>query len=104
MLATSLERAERMIPRMRGLLGRASLAEGQALWITPCASVHTAGMRFAIDVAFLDASGRVLRRYDALRPWRGTRLVRGAVGALELPAGTLARTDTRVGDVLDLGS
>ena len=60
-------------------------------------------MRFPIDVLFLGRDGRVLRVYRDLRPGRLTRLVLGARGALELPAGTAERTGTVRGDVVDLG-
>lgn len=103
-LVHNLEVAESLSARMRGLLGRAGLAVGAGLWIRPCSSIHTVGMRFAIDAAFVDAQSRVLRTYHALSPWRVTRIVWGAVGVLELAAGTLAATGTLVGDQLDLGT
>jgi uncharacterized membrane protein (UPF0127 family) len=58
-------------------------------------------MAFPIDVAFLARNGRVLALHAGLRPNRLSRLVFRAEGALELPAGTLAATGTRVGDVVD---
>ena len=86
--------------RLVGLLGRSGLDEGDGLWLEPCDSVHMLGMRFPIDVAFLDREGRVLRTAESLRPWRATWPVRGARCALELPAGTLRRTGTQAGDQL----
>ncbi len=86
--------------RLVGLLGRSELAEGDGLWLEPCDSVHMLGMRFPIDVAFLDREGRVLRTVEPLRPWRATWPVRGGRSALELPAGTLRRTGTQPGDLL----
>jgi uncharacterized membrane protein (UPF0127 family) len=77
--------------RARGLLGRTELPAGHGLLITPCSAIHTLGMRFAIDVVFLDAQGRVVSQYGQVRPHRlMIRGGRGAVAALELPAGTLA--------------
>jgi uncharacterized membrane protein (UPF0127 family) len=58
------------------------------------------GMRYPLDIAFLDSRGAVVASYPALRPGSRTRWHRRAVHALELPAGTLASSDTRVGDVL----
>jgi uncharacterized membrane protein (UPF0127 family) len=86
--------------RLVGLLGRSGLDEGDGLWLEPCDSVHMLGMRFPIDVAFLDGEGRVLRTAEPLRPWRATWPVRGARCALELPAVTLRRTGTQAGDQL----
>ena len=99
-LALRVERAERVLDRLRGLLGRASLEEGEALAIAPCASIHTFFMKFPIDAVFLDRRGRVVRAVPDLTPWRATRFHLRADLAVELPAGTLARTGTREGDEL----
>jgi uncharacterized membrane protein (UPF0127 family) len=101
-LASGVEVARSFASRLRGLLGRDRLAEGEGLWIEPCDGVHTWFMRFAIDVAFVDGDGRVLRRIDALRPWRATRLHPGARACVELPAGTLARCGVTTGTPLAL--
>jgi len=60
------------------------------LCTTPCASIHTLGMRYAIDVLYLDASWRILKRVDALRPWRFSACW-AARATLELAAGTAHR-------------
>jgi uncharacterized membrane protein (UPF0127 family) len=76
--------------RMRGWLGADGPYDGDGrLWLTPCRSVHTVGMRFTIDVAFVRTDGGVVRTIAGLRPWRVTAPVPGAAGVLELPAGTL---------------
>jgi uncharacterized membrane protein (UPF0127 family) len=89
--------------RARGLLGR-TLADGEGLLIRPCRAVHMFGMGYPIDVAFLDAESQVVATYAELRPGRMTRIHRSAEAALELPAGQLARTGTRVGDRLTIVS
>jgi hypothetical protein len=99
-LANRVERAERMLDRMRGLLGRAALRDGDALAIAPCGSIHTFFMKFEIDAVFLDQRGRVVRALAGLRPWRATRFHLRAEQVVELPAGTLERTGTREGDEL----
>ena len=99
-LATDVERAVTVLTRLRGLLGRDGLAEGAALVIEPCTSIHTFFMRFSIDAAFLDKAGRVVRAIPDLRPWRATRIYPSASLVVELPAGTLARTGTIEGDEL----
>jgi uncharacterized protein len=72
--------------RARGLLFRPRLASNQALLIPRCASVHTCGMRYPIDIVFLDALGRVLRVVPRLEPWR-LAMQAGAAAVLELPPG-----------------
>jgi uncharacterized membrane protein (UPF0127 family) len=89
-------------PRFRGLMGRTSLSEGEALCLQDCNSIHMFFMRFPIDVAFVDRDGRVLHLCHAIRPWRISRMVFGAKAALELPAGTLGRLDIRRGSIVKL--
>lgn len=84
------------VSRLRGLIGR---VEPEPLLIAPARSVHTCGMRFAIDVVFLDDRLRVVRVVPGLRPWR-LASARRACAVLELPAGTAA--GLRPGDRLAL--
>lgn len=88
--------------RTKGLLGRASLDAGEGLYIVPCQWVHMFGMKFPIDVAFLDREGRVLAMQHTLKPNRISKLVWRADGVLELPAGTLESSGTERGDVIEL--
>jgi uncharacterized protein len=87
--------------RMRGLLGRSELNEGEGLLIRPTNSVHMFFMRFAIDVVYLDRQLVVRKVVEALRPWRMSGC-RGARAALELPAGTAGRRGIIVGEQLTL--
>jgi uncharacterized membrane protein (UPF0127 family) len=83
--------------RAVGLLSRASLHPGEALWIVPSRGVHTFGMRFAIDVIALDDSGVVIDRVTHLKPWRLRLPRRGTAGVLELAVGVLDRSGTALG-------
>lgn len=94
--------ADTSISRFIGLLTRGSLSTGEGLLIRPSNGVHTLFMRFSIDVLLLDREARVLAAYDRLRPFRLTSINWKAASALELPAGTIAQTSTRVGDQLDV--
>ena len=89
------------LSRMRGLLGRRGLAEGEGLLLEPAGSIHTFFMRFPIDVVFLDREQRVLRVVSNVRPWR-TAAVRKARAVLELAAGEAARVGMTPGTVLRL--
>ena len=75
--------------RLVGLLASRDLSPEEAIWIPRCASIHTMGMRFPIDAAFLDESGRVLRVARGLRPWRWAG-ARGARNVVEARAGAFA--------------
>lgn len=94
--------ADRPWSRLRGLLFRPPLGEGQGLALVPCKGVHMWGMRYPIDVAFMDSGDRVVALHPDLQPGSRTPLHRGARWALELPAGTLEATGTRIGDRVTL--
>ncbi|MFW5858360.1 MAG: DUF192 domain-containing protein [Planctomycetota bacterium] len=70
----------------RGLLFRPPLGAGEGLVIRRCRAVHTALMRTAIDVVFLDAEGAVCKLNEALQPWR-MAFATGGRDVLELPSG-----------------
>ena len=88
--------------RLIGLLGRSRLQDGEAMVFPACRSIHTVGMRFAIDVLFLDQAGRVIAARAGLKPWRLAGPVWRAWTAVELPAGSLARHSVGVGDLVEI--
>ncbi len=90
--------------RFRGLMLRASLPPGHGILLAPCGSVHTAMMRFAIDVVYVDTHGKVAKVAPRLRPYRVSFGGRGAHAVIELPAGTVSESDLQVGDVLAVTS
>ena len=90
--------AERFFPRMRGLLRTDGLAEGEGLWIHPCSSIHSFGMRFEFDALFLGPDGQVVGLSERFRRNRISKVFWNARGVLELPTGTIERTGTEVGD------
>jgi uncharacterized membrane protein (UPF0127 family) len=97
-LACNLVKAANLFARIKGLLGRKSILPGEALLLKPCNGIHTFGMRFAIDVIFLDRKNRVMAVTKDLRPNRLTRLYLHAAGVLELPPGTVEATATAIGN------
>jgi uncharacterized membrane protein (UPF0127 family) len=101
-LSAKVEVADLIWQRMKGLLGREKLDPGESLWIKPCKSIHTIGMRFPIDVVFLDKSNVVVAAREKFPPNRITRLYFRAASVLEFPEGTLATADTRAGDRLEI--
>ena len=86
--------------RFIGLMGRASMREGEALVLDPCTSIHTFFMRFAIDAVYVDRQRRVVKAGAALKPYRISVALRGARSVIELPSGTIERTATAPGDQL----
>lgn len=90
--------AEGLGSRLKGLLGARGLGPGEGLWIRPCSSIHSFGMRFRFDALFLDSSLRVVGRYPSFGKNRLSRLHGRAQGVLELPEGTIEASGTEVGD------
>jgi uncharacterized membrane protein (UPF0127 family) len=95
----AVEVAESGRARRRGLMHRDRF-DG-ALVLRPCRNVHTAGMRFPIDVAFCDAEGTVLRT-TTLAPWRISPIVRRAAFVIEAEAGAFDRWRLARGDRVEL--
>ena len=100
-VALEVDVAATRATRRRGLLGRDRLGANEGLLLTPCKAVHTVGMRFPIDVIFIDRDGRAVRIVPALAPWRIAMSAR-AKAVIELAAGTAAASDIRIGDMLYL--
>jgi uncharacterized membrane protein (UPF0127 family) len=95
-LAYRVQVAETMAERLQGLLGTSHLPYGHGLLLTPCYSIHTVGMAYAIDALFLDYEYYVLKIVHNLPPMQVASCRAGKM-TLELPAGTAARTGTQVG-------
>ena len=98
-LADRADIADTSAKRRTGLLKHLGLAPGEGLWIVPTEGVHTFGMKFTIDVVFLNRQRKVLK----IRPSMARRRIALSLRAhsvLELPAGTLEETGTQVGDQL----
>ena len=105
-LAERLEDGSSFWAKFMGLMGRASLPQGDGLWLPGENGIHMLFMRFSIDVVFVsrapsgqDGPRSVLFARKAVPPWRGVvwRVGR-AKGVLELPVGTIEATGTMVGD------
>ena len=99
-IATSARVAKSILSRLCGLLLSPPLTAGEGLYLVPCNSIHMFGMRFAIDVIFVDRNGVVVGLVKEIRPWMMSKLYWRAHGCLELPPGTIDATGTASGDQL----
>jgi uncharacterized membrane protein (UPF0127 family) len=95
-------RADSFLSRLGGLLVRPALRADEALYLAPCASIHTFFMRYAIDVAFVDREGRVLKLVPRIKPFRAASCW-GAHGAVEFAAGEANRHGIQEGSLLAVG-
>ena len=102
-VAERVEIADSSWSRFWGLMGRRRLDDGHGLYLHSTYSIHTAFMRFAIDVVFVDEDGRVHKVAAAVKPFRAA-LALGSRGALELPAGAAAKASVEPGDQLEFSN
>lgn len=100
----AVSKAASPLERIVGLLRTSHVPRGEGLWIEPCSSVHTVGMRTAIDILFLDRDGRVLRTYERVPPNRLAVVCSRAHVTVELGAGTIAHAGVAIGDRLWLAT
>ena len=69
-LANTADVADTAATRRKGLLARNHLQKGHGLWLVPCEGVHSFGMKFSIDVVYLDRKYRVRKARTGMAPWR----------------------------------
>ena len=98
-----VDRASSFWNRVKGLLGRDSLPDSYALWISPCPAIHTFFMKFPIDVIFVDKDLKVVSIFHSLPSWR---IIYGGWkghSVFELKAAQLKNFNIKKGDQLYVG-
>ena len=85
--------------RKTGLLKHTRLEPGEGLWIVPCEAVHSFGMKFAIDVVYIDRKKRVKKTRSNMVPRRISGCLL-AHSVIELPVGVIESSGTQPGDQL----
>ena len=98
-IADRVEVADTAAKRRTGLLKHKGLNPGEGLWIIPCEAVHSFGMKFAIDVVYIDRKKRVRKTRAAMVPRRISGCLL-AHSVLELPVGAIKSSGTQPGDQL----
>lgn len=86
-LVAKLQVADSFWRRLLGWQFRARVDQDAGLLLSPCRSIHTCWMRFAIDLLWLDQQGVILQVHHRVRPWRIALAPRGAFAVVELPVG-----------------
>ncbi len=99
LLLENVQQTESWRERSRGLLGQPALEKNEGLLITPCNSVHTFGMRYPLDIVYLDKKMRIVKINRSLSPWRLSISLRAAM-VLELAAGRADELLLKFDDVL----
>ena len=82
--------------------GGTNLAPEEALWLMPSKGIHTVGMKFPIDVVFLNKDCHVLGLISGLAPYRISSVQLRSYSVLELPNGTIRKSRTEIGDQLEI--
>lgn len=101
MIAERLCLADTFWKRLRGLLGTREFPLGNALLIQPCKGVHMFGMRYPLDLLFVDERDVVVETVESLAPGR-MKSCRRAAYVVELPCGAVESLKIRIGDRLRL--
>ncbi len=103
-VATEATIADSYFPRLVGLLGKTKrwAQPGRGLWLVPSRGVHTIGMLFPIDLIFLSKEKQVVHVEEHVRPFRISAVSLKASSILELPAHTIYRTGTKIGDQFEI--
>jgi uncharacterized protein len=103
-VATEALLADSYLRRLVGLLGKTRrwAQLGRGLWIVPSRGVHTIGMLFPIDLIFLGKDKEVVYVEEYVRPFRISKVSLKATSVLELPAHTIYRSGTKIGDQLEI--
>ena len=94
--------ADNFITRLKGLLGKLGLESGEGLVIKPCNSIHTVGMKFPIDVAFIDKNDMVVHIMENIPSGKLKPIIKKAKYVIEARAGEYKARGLEVGDVLKI--
>ena len=101
-LATKVRKADNFLTRLVGLLKRTNLGPEEALWLMPSKGIHTIGMKFPIDVVFLNRGNTVVGLVQGMAPCRLSSIHFTSYSVLELPTGTIKKSRTEVGDQFEI--
>ena len=101
-LATKVRKADNFLTRLVGLLKRKNLGPEEALWLMPSKGIHTIGMKFPIDVVFLNRGNTVVGLVQGMAPCRLSSIHFTSYSVLELPTGTIKKSRTEVGDQFEI--
>ncbi|MEW5693974.1 MAG: DUF192 domain-containing protein [Candidatus Hydrogenedentota bacterium] len=101
LLISQIEKADSFLERLKGLMFRSNIDDDYGLWIEPCNSIHMLGMRFSIDVIYIDSELRILKLVKNLKPYRFSFCF-NAHSALETRSGFVAKTGLCLGEKLKI--
>ena len=101
-LVNNLSTADTFFKRLKGLMFSKNLPAGHGLLIQPCQSIHTFFMNYCIDVLYISKDLEVVGIDETFRPAKVGKFQKRAFAVLELPAGTICQTETKIGNYLSI--
>ena len=99
-LGLRVVRADTILSRLKGMLGRVRLKPDDGIWLIPSRGIHTIGMLFAIDLIYLDDTNRVIHLIEHLGPFRISPIRIKCASILELNSRSIYSSNTQIGDEL----
>lgn len=88
-IANNAEMATSFIPRFRGLMFRSSFGEFNAMYLSPCSSIHTYFMKFPIDILCLDKNKTIVDMAASISPGKIYIPSKKTYSVIELPHGSI---------------
>jgi uncharacterized membrane protein (UPF0127 family) len=102
LISDKIKIAEGFFNRLFGLIFEKELSNSEGLLFESCNSIHTLGMKYCIDAAFLNKSNEVIAIFCSLKPFRFTPFIKDASKVLEFNSGFIKSASLEVGDILYL--
>jgi len=99
-LSLGVAAANTTLTRLKGLIGKLTLALDEGLWIVPSRGIHTVGVLFPLDLVYLNEHNQVLHVVESFPTFRISPLIAHAASVLELPTHTIYSSQTQPGDQL----
>jgi uncharacterized protein len=101
-LVNNLSTADTFFKRLRGLMFSKKLPAGHGLLIQPCQSIHTFFMKYSIDVLYISKDLEIVGMDETIMPAKVGKFQKRSYSVLELPAGTIRTTETKIGNYLTI--
>jgi uncharacterized protein len=101
-LVNNLSTADTFFKRLKGLMFSKKLPAGHGLLIQPCQSIHTFFMNYSIDVLYISKDLEIVGMDEKLMPAKVGKFQKRAYSVLEMPAGTIRTTETKIGNYLTI--
>ncbi|MEI7475631.1 MAG: DUF192 domain-containing protein [bacterium] len=100
-IASDVYKADNIIKRTLGLLGKKTLENSKGLLIVPCNSIHSIGMQFDFDAVFICKNQKVVYLIEKMKPFKVSPIIFKAIKVLELPEGTIEKFSIKVDDIIE---